>query len=80
MVIKKKEDDQEEFWPRLLKDKAKEKNQVKIDWDRYVDEDEEEDAGGFDMSALDGGMGMGGMGGMPGMGGMGDMGGMGTLS
>lgn len=33
--------------------------QVKIDWDRYVDEDEEE--GGFDTSALDGGMGMGGM-------------------
>ena len=33
--------------------------QVKIDWDRYVDEDEEEE--GFDTSALDGGMGMGGM-------------------
>lgn len=37
--------------------------QVKIDWDRYVDEDEEEE--GFDTSMLDGGMGMGGM---PGMG------------
>lgn len=65
-VMKKKpegDDEEEEFWPRLLKDKALEKNQVKIDWDRYVDEDEEEE--GFDTSALDGGMGMGGM---PGMG------------
>eukprot|EP00957_Ditylum_brightwellii_P032668 2476783-Ditylum_brightwellii.AAC.1 len=44
------DDETEEFWPRLLKDKALEKNQVKIDWDRYVDEDEEEEAGGFDMS------------------------------
>lgn len=60
-IMKKKgedgdDDDEEEFWPRLLKDKALEKNQVKIDWDRYVDEDEEEEAGGFDTSALDGGM------------------------
>lgn len=46
------DDDEEEFWPRLLKDKALEKNQVKIDWDRYVDEDEEDEAGGFDMSAV----------------------------
>ena len=75
-IMKKKgEDDADaEFWPRLLQDKAKEKNQVKVDWDRYVDEDEEDEAGGFDMSALQGGMGMGG--GMPGMGGMGGMGGM----
>mmetsp|Transcript_6493 Transcript_6493/g.8221 ORF Transcript_6493/g.8221 Transcript_6493/m.8221 type:complete len:214 (+) Transcript_6493:125-766(+) len=74
---KKEEDDgdDETFWPRLLADKTLEKNQVKIDWDRYVDEDEEDEAGGFDTSALDGGMGMGG--GMPpGMGGMGGMGGM----
>lgn len=75
-----KDDDEEEFWPRLLKDKVLEKNQIKIDWDRYVDEDEEEE--GFDTSAMDGGSGMGGMpggmGGMPGgMGGMpGGMGGM----
>lgn len=73
MHIMKDKEDQEEFWPRLLKDKALEKNQVKIDWDRYVDEDEEEE--GFDTSALEGGQGMGGMGGMPGMGGMGGMGG-----
>lgn len=80
MHIMKKESDGE-FWPRLLKDKTKEKNQVKIDWDRYVDEDEEGEAGGFDTSALDGGMGMGGMPGMGGMGGMGmpGMGGMGGM-
>ena len=46
----KKDKEEEEFWPRLLKDKALEKNQVKIDWDRYVDEDEEEE--GFDTSAV----------------------------
>lgn len=55
MHIMKKDKEEEEFWPRLLKDKALEKNQVKIDWDRYVDEDEEEE--GFDMSNLQGGMG-----------------------
>jgi hypothetical protein len=55
MHILKKEKEDEEFWPRLLKDKAMEKNQVNIDWDRYVDEDEED--GGFDMSALEGGQG-----------------------
>ena len=72
MHILKKDKEEEEFWPRLLKDKALEKNQVKIDWDRYVDEDEEDE--GFDTSMLEGGMGMGGMGGMPpGMGGMGGM-------
>lgn len=57
MKKKGEDDEDEEFWPRLLKDKALEKNQVKIDWDRYVDEDEEEE--GFDTSNLDGGMGMG---------------------
>lgn len=48
MHVMKKNKDDEEFWPRLLKDKTLEKNQVKIDWDRYVDEDEEEE--GFDTS------------------------------
>lgn len=83
MKAKPEEGEDEEFWPRLLKDKALEKNQVKIDWDRYVDEDEEEEAGGFDTSALEGGMGMGGMPGMGGgMGGMmgGAGGGMGDLA
>ena len=68
-LMKKNQD--EEFWPRLLADKHLEKNTVKVDWDRYVDEDEEEE--GFDTSNLQGGMDMGGMGGMPGMGGMGGM-------
>jgi len=83
MLLKKK-DTEEEFWPRLLKDKLLEKGCVTIDWDRYVDEDEEDEAGAFDQSNLAGGMdmasmmgGMGGMGGMPGMGGMGGMPGMG---
>lgn len=30
----------EEFWPRLLLDKMQEKLNVKIDWAKYVDEDE----------------------------------------
>jgi len=50
MHVMKKDKEEDEFWPRLLKDKALEKNQVKIDWDRYVDEDEEEE--GFDTSAV----------------------------
>jgi hypothetical protein len=54
MVIKKGATN-EDFWPRLLKDKRLEKTNVKIDWDKYVEEDEEDDFG-FDMSALDGGM------------------------
>eukprot|EP00607_Mallomonas_marina_P004643 CAMPEP_0182427158 /NCGR_PEP_ID=MMETSP1167-20130531/14984_1 /TAXON_ID=2988 /ORGANISM="Mallomonas Sp, Strain CCMP3275" /LENGTH=146 /DNA_ID=CAMNT_0024609155 /DNA_START=67 /DNA_END=504 /DNA_ORIENTATION=- len=67
MKLMKKNVD-EDYWPRLLADKALEKTNVKIDWDKYVDEDEE--AGGFDTSGLDGGNEFGG-GGMPGMGGMG---------
>lgn len=54
MHIVKAEDEDAEFWPRLLKDKLLEKNQVKIDWDRYVDEDDEEEEGGFDMSNMEG--------------------------
>ena len=74
----KKDKDNEDFWPRLMKDKLLEKNQVKLDWDRYVDEDEEDE--GFDMSAMQGGSGMGGGGGMPpGMGGMPGMEGMGGM-
>ena len=49
-----KKEKENEFWPRLLEDKAKKTN-IKIDWDKYVDEDEED--GGFDMSALSGGSG-----------------------
>jgi len=35
-IIKKNKDD--EYWPRLMKDKTKEKSQVAVDWSRYVDE------------------------------------------
>lgn len=77
-LLMKKE---EGFWPRLLEDKQLQKTNVKVDFSRYCDSDEEEEAGGFDaagMDALGGAMGgMGGMGGMPGMGGMGGMPGMG---
>jgi hypothetical protein len=90
MNIMKKDQDRDEHWPRLLKDKALEKTNVTIDWDKFVDEDEDDEENKFDMSAFgNGGMdfgggmggmpGMGGMGGMPGMGGMGGMPGMGGM-
>ncbi|KAJ1457932.1 HSP20-like chaperone [Pelagophyceae sp. CCMP2097] len=47
-------------WPRLFKDKAIEKQFCSADWSRYVDEDEEADDGGFDMSSLEGAAGFGG--------------------
>jgi hypothetical protein len=84
-IVKAKHDDEEaskvgtddnSFWPRLLQNKLLEKNHVNTDWDRYIDEDDEDEKGGFDMSALDGGMGMGGMGGMNDYGGLDDYGDM----
>eukprot|EP00636_Phaeomonas_parva_P000009 CAMPEP_0118862424 /NCGR_PEP_ID=MMETSP1163-20130328/7628_1 /TAXON_ID=124430 /ORGANISM="Phaeomonas parva, Strain CCMP2877" /LENGTH=230 /DNA_ID=CAMNT_0006796331 /DNA_START=125 /DNA_END=817 /DNA_ORIENTATION=+ len=68
-IMKKEEDeDPEEGWARLLKDKALQKSFVSIDWDKWQDEDDDDPAA-FDTSALDGGMNFGGAGGMPGMGG-----------
>lgn len=75
---------QEEYWPRLTKEKKK-YFFIKTDFDKWVDEDEQEDeaadngddfdlGGGNPMANL---AGMGGMAGMPGMPGMGGMGGMG---
>ncbi|KAF0689895.1 Aste57867_18691 [Aphanomyces stellatus] len=49
-----KKDKEADFWPHLLKDKHLEKTNVKVDWNKYVDEDEDDDTG-FDMSALSGG-------------------------
>lgn len=49
-----KEDAEAEFWPRLTTDKVKEKSFVTIDWDKYVDEDEQ-DGADIDDSALAGG-------------------------
>lgn len=47
--------EEEEHWPRLLKNKGDGKRFVKTDWSRYVDEDEEKE--GFDTSNMaDGGM------------------------
>ncbi|KAI4272427.1 MAG: hypothetical protein L6R38_006611 [Xanthoria sp. 2 TBL-2021] len=69
-VLRKKEL-KEEYWPRLLKD-SKKMHFLKTDFDKWVDEDEQEGAPDDAMA------GMGGMGGgMPGMEGMGGMGGMG---
>ncbi|XP_070044256.1 uncharacterized protein OsI_027940 isoform X2 [Nicotiana tomentosiformis] len=70
------------WWNKLLRGDAKAPHYVKVDWDKWVDEDDEADAGpgDMDMNSMDfskfgdmGGM-MGGMGGdMAGM--MGGMGG-----
>lgn len=86
--LAKKEDDQEEYWPRLTKDKVK-NAKIAIDWSRWVDEDEvdeapaaQDDEGmqGFGGPGGPGGPGgMGGMGGMPGMPGMGGPGGAGGM-
>jgi len=67
MVLRKKEL-KEEFWPRLLKD-TKKVHFLKTDFDKWVDEDEQDEAPEDDLAN------MGGMGGMPGMGG-GDFGGI----
>lgn len=75
LVIAKKEEGP--HWPRLLKTPGKAPLYVKADWDKWVDEDDEEEApeepglAGFDPALFQqlqaGGGGMGGMGG--GMGG-----------
>jgi len=62
LVLRKKEL-KEEFWPRLLKD-AKKVHFLKTDFDKWVDEDEQDEAPEDDLGS------MGGMGGMPGMGDM----------
>ena len=86
-----KTDKDAEYWPRITKEKVK-NARITVDWNKWVDEDEEADAppaegGDFDPSMMNafggGGGGMpgmpGGMGGMPGMGGMGGMPGMGGM-
>ena len=76
-AIQKKEEGP--YWERLLKDKAKQ-HWLKIDFNKWKEEDESDDEAGNDqnleqMMAQMGGL--GGMGGMPGMGGMSNMGGSG---
>lgn len=53
----------DEYWPRLLKD-SKKVHFLKTDFDKWVDEDEQNEAAEEDFSNFGGGMG-----GMPGMGG-----------
>ncbi|KAM1759213.1 hypothetical protein ACFX11_008237 [Malus domestica] len=65
-----------EWWPKLLRGDGKTPHYVKVDWDKWVDEDDDTarsgpgdmDLGGMDFSKFGG---MGGMGGDD-MGGMGD--------
>ena len=52
---------EDSFWPRLLLDKTKEKTNVSVDWNKYVDEDEAD--GDFNLDDLSGGMDFGGGGG-----------------
>ena len=70
-LVLRKEKKQEEYWPRLTKEKVRLHN-VKTDFDKWVDEDEQDEAneagdmpfpGGMDMNALMSQMG-GGAGGM----------------
>ncbi|KAL0051790.1 hypothetical protein WJX82_002176 [Trebouxia sp. C0006] len=89
LLVIAKQEPTGEHWPRLLKETGKVGRNIKVDWNKWVDEDEEEDKpDDLDMSQLQnlqqfggGGMpGMGGMGGMPGMGGMGGMPGMADMN
>ncbi|XP_044956195.1 uncharacterized protein Os08g0359500 [Hordeum vulgare subsp. vulgare] len=61
------------WWNKLVRDDQKAPHFVKVDWDKWVDEDDDGadvNVDGMDFSN------MGGMGGMPGMEGLGGMGGM----
>jgi hypothetical protein len=71
LVLEKAE---EETWPRLTKESGRHLTHIKVDWDKWVDSDDEGDADGFDLSSMGDFSSLGGMGGM--MGGMGGMGGM----
>ena len=66
MQIMKKDQEEEEHWPRITKEKAK-LQWLQVDWSKFVDEDEEDGAdevGGFEGGQGFGGGGMGGPGGM----------------
>lgn len=68
----RKKELKEDYWPRLLKEAAKVQF-LKTDFDKWVDEDEQNEAPDDDFSQF------GGMGGMPGMGGMGGAGDFGGI-
>jgi hypothetical protein len=67
-VVLRKKEKKLEFWPRLTKEKVK-TTYVKTDFDKWVDEDEQEDKDvAFDDDDFNmGGAGLGGMGGPGGM-------------
>ncbi len=65
----KQEVDRSEYWPRLTKDKVK-NQKIQVDWSKWVDEDEVDDAPPMDDDAAMQGFGGDGMDGMGGMGGM----------
>lgn len=65
----KEEVDRSEYWPRLTKDKVK-NQKIQVDWSKWVDEDEVDDAPPMDDDAAMQGFGGDGMDGMGGMGGM----------
>lgn len=48
MIVKKSKEKSadDRFWPHLLKDKNLERNEVTVDWNHYVDEDEEDSDSG----------------------------------
>lgn len=45
--------DDEERWPSLLQDKNQYKKTLSIDWDRWVDSDDEDEKNDFDMNGMD---------------------------
>lgn len=55
-ILLRKKEAKEEFWPRLLKD-SKKVHFLKTDFDKWVDEDEQEEAPEDDLGAMGGGMG-----------------------
>lgn len=48
LVIEKADTDG--HWPRLTKESGKHLSHIKVDWNKYVDEDEEDEVQDFDMS------------------------------
>ncbi|KAG8715286.1 hypothetical protein FRC11_004796, partial [Ceratobasidium sp. 423] len=66
VAVLRKKDLKLEFWPRLTKEKLK-LQWVRTDFDKWVDEDEQNAKVDLDMDDMQG------MGGLGGMGGMGDM-------
>ncbi|KAI5963173.1 SBA1 [Candida pseudojiufengensis] len=81
-IILQKKELEEEYWPRLTKDKIK-YHFIKTDFDKWVDEDEQNEVNDDQddmMAGMQGlGGGAGGMPGMPGMPGMGGAGGPGGM-